>query len=108
MSDTPASAPTSDQIRHAIDHGHAGDKVAAVDPAAAPLGTDEEAAGTPATAQERRQAAAAELRPAKAAAKVDGGRDHNPRGSEKAIWVGVAVGAGAALALGAVLSVVVG
>jgi hypothetical protein len=36
-----------DQLRHDIDRGHTGDKVAFPDPAAAPLGTDEEAAGTP-------------------------------------------------------------
>lgn len=39
--------PTTDQLRAAIDRGHTGDKVLASDPAAAPLGTDEEAAGTP-------------------------------------------------------------
>ena len=38
---------TTDQLRHDIDHGRAGDKVRFPDPAAAPLGTDEEAAGTP-------------------------------------------------------------
>ena len=107
MSDASSSAPTSDQIRHSIDRGHGGDKVAAVDPAAAPLGTDEEAAGTPATAEERRQAAAAEVRPA-AASKSEGGRDHNPRGSGKGILMGVVLGAGAAVVLGVVLSAVVG
>lgn len=38
---------TVDQLRSDIDAGRAGDKVAGSDPAAAPLGTDEEAAGTP-------------------------------------------------------------
>jgi hypothetical protein len=36
-----------DQLRHDIDCGRTCDKVAFPDPAAAPLGTDEEAAGTP-------------------------------------------------------------
>jgi hypothetical protein len=36
-----------DQLRADIDRGRTGDKVAAPDPAAVPLGTDEEAAGTP-------------------------------------------------------------
>lgn len=36
---------TVDQLRHDIDTGRTSDKVAAVDPAAAPLGTDDEAAG---------------------------------------------------------------
>tara|TARA_R110002020_G_scaffold26514_34_gene86067 strand:+ start:6073 stop:6417 length:345 start_codon:yes stop_codon:yes gene_type:complete len=35
------------RLRDDIDRGAAGDKVAFSDPAAAPLGTDEEAAGTP-------------------------------------------------------------
>lgn len=34
------------KLRDRIDHGEAGDKVDFPDPAAAPLGTDEEAAGT--------------------------------------------------------------
>jgi hypothetical protein len=38
---------TGAQLRNDIDSGRTGDKVAAPDPAAAPLGTDEEAAGTP-------------------------------------------------------------
>ncbi len=41
-----------DQLRHAIDRGRTGSKVAASDPAAAPLGTDDEAAGTPVAARE--------------------------------------------------------
>jgi hypothetical protein len=39
--------PNTDQLRHAIDSGRTGDKVDAPDPAAAPLGTDSEAAGAP-------------------------------------------------------------
>src|SRR3982751_4556599 len=35
------------QLRAAIDSGRTGDKAAVGDPAAAPLGTDDEAAGTP-------------------------------------------------------------
>jgi hypothetical protein len=40
--------PTVDQLRHDIDRGRTGDKVAWPDPASAPLGTDEEAGGDPA------------------------------------------------------------
>ncbi|ESR24554.1 hypothetical protein [Lutibaculum baratangense] len=36
-----------EQLRHAIDRGEGGDKVAYPDPAASPLGTDEEAGGNP-------------------------------------------------------------
>ncbi len=49
--------PTSDAIRIQIDRGEMGDKVAFPDPAAAPLGTDDEAAGFPPTAEERALAA---------------------------------------------------
>ena len=38
---------TTERLRADIDSGRTGDKVAARDPAAAPLGTDDEAAGTP-------------------------------------------------------------
>ena len=38
---------TTEQLRQDIDRGLTGDKVDAIDPAAVPLGTDEEAAGTP-------------------------------------------------------------
>ena len=38
---------TTDRLRDDIDSGRTGDKVAANDPAAAPLGTDDEVAGTP-------------------------------------------------------------
>jgi hypothetical protein len=40
---------TTEQLRIAIDRGYGGDKVDAADPAAAPLGTDDEAGGTPNT-----------------------------------------------------------
>jgi hypothetical protein len=43
----PRSGPTTAQLRDAIDRGRTGSKVPFEDPAAAPLGTDEEAAGTP-------------------------------------------------------------
>jgi hypothetical protein len=36
---------TTDRLRHDIDRGRGGDKVCNIDPAAAPLGTDDEAAG---------------------------------------------------------------
>ncbi|WP_406856293.1 hypothetical protein ABEG18_01285 [Alsobacter sp. KACC 23698] len=50
------SAPTTSQVRHAIDSGQTGDKVAVSDPAAAPLGADDEAAGRPPSAAERAKA----------------------------------------------------
>ena len=42
-----SSGGTLEQLRADIDSGRTGDKVSAPDPAMAPLGTDDEAAGTP-------------------------------------------------------------
>ena len=59
-----ARAPeTADRLRTDIDRGLSGDKVPALDPAAAPLGTDDEAAGQPPTRAQVRRAASEELRP---------------------------------------------
>lgn len=44
--ETRRELPTVDRLRHEIDRGHTGEKVDFPDPAAAPLGTDTEAAGT--------------------------------------------------------------
>ena len=52
--------PNADQLRAAIDSGKTGDKVAFPDPAAAPLGTDAEAAGAPPASAELNQAFTAE------------------------------------------------
>jgi hypothetical protein len=41
------SNPTTARLKHEVDRGRGGDKVDAIDAAAAPLGTDDEAAGTP-------------------------------------------------------------
>ena len=54
-------APTVSKLRDDIDRGRTGDKVAWPDPAAAPLGTDEEAAGTPIPPEAVAQAHAYEL-----------------------------------------------
>lgn len=45
-----STTPTAQELKGAIDSGRTGDKVAFDDPAAAPLGTDDESAGTPDTA----------------------------------------------------------
>ena len=45
--DARAGAANAAQLRAKIDAGQASDKVPFPDPAAAPLGTDDEAAGTP-------------------------------------------------------------
>ena len=59
---------TSSQLKDDIDSGRSGDKVAFPDPAAAPLGTDEEAGGTPTNPQLlflERQANLSQARPKK-------------------------------------------
>jgi hypothetical protein len=53
-------APTASQLKDDIDSGRTGDKVAVIDPAMAPLGTDAEAAGTPPSRQELLMAQGAE------------------------------------------------
>ena len=53
MPDNEREAPTTDQLRHDIDAGKTGEKVNWPDPAAAPLGTDAEAGGTPPGEAER-------------------------------------------------------
>lgn len=58
--DTPVE--TTEQLRIAIDQGTGGDKVDVTDPAAAPLGTDDEAGGTPNNTAQVRAAAALEVR----------------------------------------------
>lgn len=51
--------PTVDRIRADISGGRTREKVDSIDPAAAPLGTDDEAAGHAASLQERRMEAEA-------------------------------------------------
>jgi len=53
-----AKPPTADRIRKDVDRGRAGDKVDFPDPAAAPLGTDDEAADRPANSEALRRAGA--------------------------------------------------
>jgi hypothetical protein len=55
-----SSAPNVSQLRDAIDRGRTGDKVSHSDPAAVPLGTDDESAGYPPTAEQVRPAMARE------------------------------------------------
>ena len=52
----------TDQLRHDIDRGRTGDKVPWPDPALAPLGTDDEAAGTPPSPRDVDRARHAERR----------------------------------------------
>lgn len=56
------ASTTAAQLRKDIDAGLTGEKVPYEDPATAPLGTDDEAAGTPLSAQAAELAASAEPR----------------------------------------------
>ena len=85
----------SAQLRHGITTGQSGDKVANIDPAAAPLGTDDEAAGMPPSKEEVRLAARHELK---------GQPTSNPRFDGAAIVL--LCGATALLALGAWIGMV--
>ncbi|ACP26800.1 hypothetical protein NGR_c30650 [Sinorhizobium fredii NGR234] len=61
MSKIPATASNPAQVRGDIQQGRTGDKKPGFDPAAAPLETDGEAAGTPLDPEATRQARAAQL-----------------------------------------------
>jgi hypothetical protein len=53
--------PTTARLKYDIDRGRGGDKVDNIDPAAAPLGTDDEAAGNPPSPAEIKLAARHEI-----------------------------------------------
>jgi hypothetical protein len=53
---------SSERLRREIDSGRTGDKTPFTDPAAAPLGADDEAAGTPPTKDRTDAALASELK----------------------------------------------
>lgn len=92
--DRPA---TTDLLRHRIDRGLAGDKKGFPDPAAAPLGTDDEAAGTPPTPEQIALAHAQEVenRPDSPDVTHTGPvlPGHAERHGDPWIWLVVAVGA---------------
>lgn len=100
------SGSNASQLQNDIDSGRTGDKVAGFDPAAAPLGTDDEAAGTPPT-----PAAVAEARSFETATNGDSARANaaqpelqpDARGAPKPIAVPLVIGVGAAAILGVVL-----
>ena len=72
--DSGKPVETTEQLRIAIDQGHGGHKVDASDPAAAPLGTDDEAGGTPNSAAQVRLAGTHEIqaRPSSPRQRISG------------------------------------
>ncbi len=101
---------TADRLRHDIDKGAAGDKKGFPDTSASPLGTDDEAAGTPNTDEQVAEAQAAETsRPDGPAASglnrpvsVNHGSE-NAETSNRSILIMVTVGVAVVLTLIAVL-----
>lgn len=94
---TPRTA-TTEQLRRDIDSGLSGDKVDGGDPSAAPLGTDEEAAGTPVAPEKVAQARVAERRATLLPPGLPPGTARSPRPGWLFATI-VACGAAAVLAL---------
>src|SRR3954465_1901235 len=93
--DTKQPIETTEQLRIALDQGHG--KVDATDPAAAPLGTDDEAGGTPNTAAQVRLAAAHEI-------GLSNNRRQRVAGIGHAWWlIGICLLIGASIVVGALL-----
>ena len=67
-----------DRLRQRIDNGRGEDKIDYPDPAAAPLGTDDEAAGTPITREQMDMALRAESRSSGGPSPLQSGRQENP------------------------------
>lgn len=76
------------QLRETIDKGGAGDKVGFSDPAAAPLGTDDEAAGTPPSPDQVRMAQRLEGRRSEAEVEKQTPAERNSGISK---WTAVAI-----------------
>ena len=93
MTDNAAKA------KHAIDSGATGDKVPGFDPAAAPLGTDDEAGGAPAAPTDRGAGPGHETAPNAAHPPLapNADRPASPLGWPILIGIGAAVAVGAAL-----------
>jgi hypothetical protein len=91
---------TPSRLRDDIDSGRTGDKVPASDPAAAPLGTDEEAAGTPIPPE---AVAAAHRYEVAGPASVGQGTGEPTRTVVKTFGIAAAMIIGVALMIGLVL-----
>jgi len=83
---------TAAQLKDDIDSGRTGDKVQVIDPAAAPVGTDEEAAGTPVAPETISQARQTESATPRSSADWSG----------PVIWLAVVTGLATAL-IGAIV-----
>jgi hypothetical protein len=91
------NVPTSDALRHSTDFARAGDKVPFPDPATAPLGTDDEAAGRPPSREERRLAAAQQQPSPRTAAAAREKPDHTGESWAGPLMIAAAVLCGLAI-----------
>ena len=78
--------PTTDRLRHDIDRGRGGDKVDNIDLAAAPLGTNDEAAGKSPTPAEIKLAFKYEI-----GGKVSSERGGRDSDHSVALWVTIVI-----------------
>ena len=90
---------TTAQLKHDIDSGRTGDKVAVSDVAMSPLGTDDEAGGRPNSPAAVDLARAQEARTGKAG--VERTRGAQEGGATPLIWLGVVVAVFAVVILAA-------
>ncbi|NKX29527.1 hypothetical protein HGE68_06500 [Rhodobacteraceae bacterium R_SAG6] len=86
-----SGASGATRLRDRIDRGAGGDKVAFKDPAAAPLGTDDEAAGTPPSRAQVAQAMQQEATRASKAGRKPGPADMQAAGSRRRVLLIVTV-----------------
>lgn len=98
-------AANAAQLKADYESGRTGDKAAAGDPGASPLGTDDEAGGASPGGAEIAQARTHEIRP-KASAEHDPSLVNNASGRRPGARVGLLLGFAAALVLIALLAAV--
>ena len=89
--DSKQRAARGPRLKHAIDAGRTGDKVPGFDPGAAPLGTDEESAGTPAVSDAEDRIAGHSRAPAGLAADRTGNDRSIYRVQDRLIWPAIFV-----------------
>lgn len=82
-----------DLLRQGIDRGEGADKIDYPDPAAAPLGTDDEAAGHPITREQLDMALAAETRSTGGQTPLQSGRQENQASNLRFVLLLLLVGA---------------
>jgi hypothetical protein len=88
------------QLKDDIDRGRAGDKVGGFDPAAAPLGTDDEAGGAAPDIHSH------QIRPGASSAGANAAQPElapDARGAPKPVMTPLVIGVGAAVVLGGLL-----